>query len=306
VNHSIIDRLIDELDRRRVRIWAEDGRVHYDAPKGVLDERFTGLLRRHRDDILRHLERGEPGTDRPWLKELTANGAGTLVYAIPAAGVGPSAFRRWRDDVPSALDVVVVHTPGREDRLGETPYTRVGPLADRVAEAIRDHAGDRPFALFGHSAGALIGREVANRVAPRVLAVAGAVPPNLIGDDMSATDEELLGALAAWGATPRELLDDPDARSVFLPVLRADLSLVASCHTPDVERTDVPIIAFAGAQDASAPYRRCAAWSEWTAGPFAIHELDGDHFFPLDHGAALLGHIAAAMACSCPGRRVSA
>ncbi|MFF4934994.1 alpha/beta fold hydrolase [Streptomyces griseofuscus] len=299
MNHSITRHLLHELSRRRVRIWAENGQVHYDAPKDVLDERFTSLLRRHRDDILQHLEQSEREKEGPWLKELTSKNADMLLYAIPAAGVGPSAFRHWRDEVPPGLDVVVVHIPGREDRLNEDRYTDIIPLADRIAGAIRDHA-DRPFIIFGHSAGALIGREVAKRVTPRLLAVAAAVPPNLMDADMSATDDELVAALVEWGYTPQELLDDPDARSLILLTLRADLSLVESCHTPDVERLNAPIISFLGTHDSSVSYEDCAAWSEWTSGPFEIHTLDGGHFFPLDQGAALFSHITA-VASAHPG-----
>jgi surfactin synthase thioesterase subunit len=115
----------------------------------------------------------------------------------------------------------------------------------------------------------------------------------MIAEDMSATDDELLAALVDWAATPRAILEDPEVRSVFLPSLRADLSIVASCRLLEVECLGVPILSFAGSHDVSASFEMCAAWSEWTSGQFEIHTLTGGHFFPLAQGAALLDHITA-------------
>ncbi|MFD0850907.1 phosphopantetheine-binding protein, partial [Actinomadura adrarensis] len=110
-------------------------RLGQDVP---LDRFFTsatiaGIAQTLGEDASDHSGTPEPRRDGRWLKPLVSHGGETLLYVIPAAGVGPSAFRDWAREVPEGLDVVVVHTPGRENRLGEAPYTEVGPLADRIA-----------------------------------------------------------------------------------------------------------------------------------------------------------------------------
>lgn len=97
-----------------------------------------------------------------WLIPLTESGT-LLLYLLPAAGAGARTYRTWRDAAPNGLEVVAVQPPGREERFGEAPYTDVTPLADQVASQILG-ADDRPFGLFGHSAGGVVAHEVAKRI----------------------------------------------------------------------------------------------------------------------------------------------
>ncbi|GAB2810510.1 alpha/beta fold hydrolase [Streptomyces daliensis] len=323
----MIPHLLEDLRKRDILIWAEAGRIRYDAAPGALTPEVVGRLREHREEILRHLERdgdlpdaaqdahvpsgpeGGGGGEirlRPLLREAGgagANGTGTaraVVFVLPPAGAGPAMFQRWREEVPADLDVVLVHAPGREERLEEAAYTHVAPLADRVAEAVGSY-DDRAFVLLGHSAGALVAREVARRVGSprlRLLAVAGSPAPDAVtGDEAEADDGTLLDAMAAWGGTPGEILADPDACSVFLPCLRADLSVVASCRkSPEArERLDIPVIAFSGTEDQVVTHEEMRDWRHWTDGSFRIHRVPGGHFFPVTSGAAIFASITRAL-----------
>lgn len=75
---------------------------------------------------------------------------------------------------------------------------------------------DRPFAVFGHSYGALVAREVTRRLARSTdqqlaLFVAGSPPPDQVSPGAgSESDDELLSMLHGWQGTPPELLEDPD------------------------------------------------------------------------------------------------
>ncbi|RII87072.1 hypothetical protein DZF98_16130, partial [Clavibacter californiensis] len=61
------EQLIDDLTSRGVRLWAEDGRIRFRGPRGVIDDDRRELIRRHRDDVLTILERQDatgPGAPR--------------------------------------------------------------------------------------------------------------------------------------------------------------------------------------------------------------------------------------------------
>jgi medium-chain acyl-[acyl-carrier-protein] hydrolase len=81
------------------------------------------------------------------------------LFCLPFAGGGASIFRTWGRALPPTVEVCPVQLPGRENRLREPPYTDIQALAERLANQIHPYA-QKPFALFGHSMGALLAFEL--------------------------------------------------------------------------------------------------------------------------------------------------
>ena len=233
----------------------------------------------------------------PLLRAISGPTTGLLVFAFPAAGSGPSIFRRWLPHRPPGLELVAVHTPGRVDRCFEPAVSSAAPLADDIAAAI-DRYGDRPYVIFGHSAGALLAREVAWRLQrrgrpARLFVAAGAAAPDVAVDAglAEADDAVLIDALRDWGASPDALLSD-EVLEILLPCLRADMALANSCrrdHPPTADdRLDIPIIALAGADDPAIDWPDCQRWSAWTDAASVAHLIPGGHFFPFEQPDAIL------------------
>jgi surfactin synthase thioesterase subunit len=236
----------------------------------------------------------------PLLRPVSGPTTGLLVFAFPAAGAGPTVFRKWLPHRPPGVELVAVHAPGREDRCFEDPIASVTPLADDIAAAIEQY-GERPFAIFGHSAGALLGREVAWRLTRRsrplrLFVAAGAAPDAPIGASLAdAPDEVLIGAMRDWGGIPEHALQDEDMLDVLLPCLRADMAMADSCrtsHPPAAQdRIDVPIIALAGAEDEAIHWPDFQRWKAWTTAATVIHQVPGGHFFPFEQPEAVLDYL---------------
>src|SRR5688572_21943118 len=93
--------------------------------------------------------------DRWLLRPLSPGDARLRLFCLPYAGGGASAFRLWPPALAPEVEVCPIQLPGRENRLLETPFTDVSALVAALATAL-EPAVDRPFALFGHSLGALI------------------------------------------------------------------------------------------------------------------------------------------------------
>src|SRR5262245_14446672 len=85
------------------------------------------------------------------------------LLCLAHAGGGPSAFRAWRPAIPDSLDITSVPLPGREGL-----YTEPQPhdLATLVQDILERGASwfEGPYALFGHSMGALLAFELARAV----------------------------------------------------------------------------------------------------------------------------------------------
>ncbi|TXS45075.1 thioesterase [Streptomyces sp. uw30] len=234
-------------------------------------------------------------TDR-LLQVISGPTTGLLVFAFPPSASGPALFRRWLPFRPPGLELVAIHTPGRESRFAEPPVSSLTPLADDIAAAIDAYA-ERPYVIFGHSVGATLGREVAMRLRRRsrplsMLVAAGSAAPDILGDTTlaDADDQTLIGALREWGVTPDDMVDE-DVADVILPVMRADMAVDRACRLgrpPTAEdRLDIPIVAITGDDDPMAEinYR---SWAAWTDAAHSAHVVPGGHSVPFEQPAAVL------------------
>jgi surfactin synthase thioesterase subunit len=171
---------------------------------------------------------------------------------------------------------------------------------------VLDRAGER-FVLFGHSMGALLAHDLAERLCdagrpPEQLVVSAYRPPHLAARrqpdppvaDMS--DEDLRSYLAVRAGTPREILDLPELMRLVLPVLRADLTLCQSYRDTPRPPLPVPITAFGGAGDGVATVAELAAWAQRSSAGFRMEIFPGGHHYLFDDVAAVTGALASTLA----------
>jgi surfactin synthase thioesterase subunit len=212
--------------------------------------------------------------------------ASSQLFCLPYAGAGASAFRGWPTAFGDAVEVHAVLLPGRESRYRE-PCT-IEPHG--IAAAIADRA-DRPFAIFGHSFGGRLAFDVtralrqAGAPQPQRLYPSGCRPPHVRRNDglldgvADAEDGVLVDRLTATGGMPAELLAEPELLALLLPAMRADLRWLDSYRYDEQPPLTVPITAFAGANDTVVSPELMRGWARHTTGPFALHTLQGGHFF---------------------------
>lgn len=208
-------------------------------------------------------------------------------------------FRDWPNSLPEDIATIAVQLPGRDTRLDEHPHVHIGPLIEELLELL-DPLLDEPFAFYGHSMGARVALALshalraANKPGPQALFVASSAAPALgtrvRGWDES--DEGLIAYLRELGGTPQIVFDRPDLLELFLPTLRADLTVVATSGVPLRPPLDVPLRVFSGADDDEASPERMKAWQEETTGPYAFDVVPGGHFFDPEGVAHVLDVIA--------------
>lgn len=191
--------------------------------------------------------------------------------------------------------------PGREERLREPVPTDLAVLADEIVGRI-DPLTQTPYALYGHSMGALLAFEIVRRLesvgrpAPTLAFLAGYGAPHLFRSRNrlhTLRHDELIAELRRTRAIPAPVLDEPELMGLLAPILRADLAMCAAYVSRPVDEITVSagISAFAGADDPEVPVAAVAAWAEVTSGPFRLRVLPGGHFFVADAQALLLEAI---------------
>lgn len=213
------------------------------------------------------------------------------LFCFPFAGGGASIYRGWGDALPAAVEVCPVQLPGRERRFREPLHTRMDTLVSELGAALRPLL-DVPFALFGHSMGALVGFELARELRrqggprPVHLFVSGHRAPRLPEVNPPVyhlPDDRFLAELRRLNGTPRELLENEELMELLLPLLRADMGICESYgYTPE-DPLDVPVSVLGGDEDPEVPVPDLAPWSEETSRECTLRTYPGDHFFI--HGA---------------------
>lgn len=222
-----------------------------------------------------------------WLAPSRNPDAHARLFCLPHAGAGTAVYHGWKRLLPATIEVVPIQIPGRESRLAEPPITDAEALVEAIVLAIAGHL-DKPYAIFGHSMGALLALNLALRLRehglqePIHLFVSGrnALHIPIRGSIHKLTDREFLDALAVrYGGLPREIIETPEFLDLYLPILRADMTLTETFVYKKRAPLTYPLTAFSGKDDSNVSKEGLAAWQEHTTGRFESRWFDGDHFY---------------------------
>ncbi|MFK8911878.1 thioesterase II family protein [Streptomyces sp. YS-3] len=220
--------------------------------------------------------------------------AALRLFCFHHAGGSASFYGPWPSRVVPGVDVLPVQLPGRESRLRERRFqdagTAAGALADELAPWL-----DRPYAVYGHSMGALLAFAVvaarmrAGGRAPLAVFVGAYAAPHLTPPLPPADlygDADLARLLVDVGGLHPQFLGRADWLRALLPVVRDDLRICAShreAGLPDPaeegQRLPLDIRAFAGADDALVDAGAVHAWERYGRA-FRLTTVPGGHFFP--------------------------
>jgi surfactin synthase thioesterase subunit len=212
--------------------------------------------------------------------------ANLQLIGIPHAGGGASAFADWPGLVPEGVAFHALELPGHGARMREPLETDFDRLVERLAGELADVI-DGPYALFGHSLGALLAFEVARALRddigePAGLLVAGRNAPSLPSAHRPIhhlPDDEFVAALRGYGGLPEALSASPELLQLFLPALRADITLAETYQRRPGPGLRCPVTAFSGRRDPLVDDLGLVSWRRETTGPFTLTVLDGGHFF---------------------------
>jgi medium-chain acyl-[acyl-carrier-protein] hydrolase len=229
----------------------------------------------------------KPGRDK-WLKRFRESPGATMrLFCFPYAGAGASVFRKWPDGLPRNIELWALQLPGRENRFAEPASDLIGPIVEQVADAVSDLL-ERPFALFGHSMGALIAFELVRHLRrsgntlPAGLLVSGQRAPQIKETSPRRCDlpeKEFLEMLGNMNGTPRDVLGNPELMEMLIPVLRADFAVCQKYVYATEPPLPCPIVAFAGRQDGEVGPDMVQLWQEQTSADFKFRIFPGDHFY---------------------------
>jgi len=229
------------------------------------------------------------------------------LFCLPYAGASASLYCKWQPRLPSWIEICPVELPGHGRNITEAPLTTVAEMVERLLPDVQRSVRG-PYALFGHSMGAVLAFELAlslERAAggdrgarraslePRVVFASGTDAPSrrdprrYLALD---SDESILAELQRLAGTPEAVLADAELMELVLPILRADFAACARYSAERERRVRCPIEVFGGALDTTTP-EGLEGWREHTSADFALRMFSGGHFFIHEDVDQLLEHI---------------
>lgn len=226
--------------------------------------------------------------------------ASLRLFCLPFAGGGASAFRAWGALLAPDIEVCPVQLPGREDRYTESASTNVTALARAVARELMPFL-DKPYAMFGHSMGALVAFEVTQALRhgsqrePEHLFLAAYPAPQapLRRPIHELPDAAFIDEMRRLDGTPESVLQNEELMAFMLPVLRADFKACETYEYAARPPLSCPIVMYGGTEDREVEAGDLEEWRAQTTGPFSVRMLPGHHFFLQAARDQLLADMAA-------------
>ncbi len=219
---------------------------------------------------------------------------------MPYAGGGVAPYRLWHKSLPEDVEIFAAQLPGRESRLRETPLPSIHAMVAVLRPAI-EAMTDLPYAIFGHSMGALVAFEMV-----AALEASGVRKPSRLFVSARRSPEEpdpkppvhalpeaqFLDELQArYGAIPDAVRSEPELLELLLPVLRADIRAVETYVPTPGARVRCPVHVYGGVDDTHPFPTQLPRWDRVATSPITVRLFPGDHFYLNAQRDALLGDI---------------
>ncbi|AMS13093.1 hypothetical protein A3218_01695 [Pseudomonas chlororaphis] len=246
-----------------------------------------------------------------WLRGQARPGGRIRLYCFPYAHLSSTVFKEWQALLPEQVEVRPIELPNRGDRLRERPLQDMWALAATLTDVLGDEL-DQPFALYGHSAGALMAyvwcqhlRAVGKPLPRHLFAAAYSAP----GQEVNPVIRDMLEVYRQHGLERMPSLDDicqPGAEPVIgklidaleysmkqaglfnfsrelihaqLPSLVATFEMVDRFQPGAPAPLPLPISGLHGLGDIQVPAADVQGWRHLGNAGFTFKAFPGNHLF---------------------------
>ncbi|MFH0787428.1 MAG: alpha/beta fold hydrolase [Pseudomonadota bacterium] len=212
------------------------------------------------------------------------------LFCLPFAGGNAYSYRSLEEHLSPPIKVVPLEPPGRGRRIKETPLSSLPAIVIDLIDSMRPSL-DKPFALFGHSLGALAAFLVTSRLneeqlpLPAHLFLSGKGPPHRSPPEAgwhTLPLDEFKRKLAELGGSPAAVLANQELMDYFTPIIRQDLRILAEYEYTPVSPLNVPITVMIGTGERTTR-AEALEWSDLTTSECRVLQYEGSHFFLFDH-----------------------
>ncbi len=225
----------------------------------------------------------------------------TKLFCIPHAGGSATYYARFKEFFSEGIDVLPLEMAGRGRRCRDPLSTSMDVISGDLFAQIEPIGRSCPYALFGHSMGALLALMCAlrardkNMPLPEALFVSACATPDTFLNKppvpvSSFPPDQLWRYIRDLGGLPSAVVMSKELCQYLEPILYADFTALDTWHPVDIDPLPVPITVFLGSEDLLRE-STASKWSKLTTREFSIHSFPGNHFYLQDNWDALATHI---------------
>ena len=213
------------------------------------------------------------------------------MFCFTHAGGNASFFDGIGKDL-SEFELIKLEYAGHGTRHKEPCYQNFDELAEDVYRRLKQRYSGGDYALFGYSMGTIALVEILKKIlddpgmtAPFHVFLAAHEPHSKAElSDFSAgeSDERVKARTIRFGAVPGKLKDNRSFWRMYLPLYRADYSIIGAYRFEDLKlHTAVPATVFYS--EADTPRTEVELWRNYFTGECTYYEFPGGHFFIQEH-----------------------
>lgn len=223
------------------------------------------------------------------------------IFCLPFAGGAASKYSLWKKYMPNDIEIVPIQIPGRESRIKEPLEKDLVCLGDKIAEVIRDFESDgKPFAIFGHSMGGILGFEVTKKLEeqecfPQICFISSIDCISLKNTPSidALDDQQMLAFISQYGAAEdlTELQKYPKFFQIFMRIIRGDFIMLQNYTINKKIKISTPIYAFYSDEDTVVNKKSMTEWKKMTKNSFGCRCFSGNHFYLFDKSKIVIDEI---------------
>jgi len=224
------------------------------------------------------------------------------VFAIPFGGGSANYYKPWQPMIDKRIELIPLELSGRGNRMFEPLDKSLSHIVDDVYGQIQDRISDVPYALFGHSMGALISFELAQVIRqkqqplPRHIFLSGINSPRTLHPDDKAIHlldgDDFKKEILEMGGTGKEIFEHSELVDILVPVLKNDLRNVYEYQKKTLQYPPLTcnFSVLYGTEDRF-PQEQVRGWSSYTTGACEFYVFTGNHFFINEHTSKVISII---------------
>ncbi|MFJ7184007.1 thioesterase II family protein [Lysinibacillus xylanilyticus] len=211
-----------------------------------------------------------------------------ILFCLPYAGGSGVFYSSWKKYLEPNIQVIPIELKGRGGRINEPFYNDITEAVEDIISSLINYLGGNEYAIYGHSMGGLLAYELyykmekLNLKKPTHIFFSATNPPFeriKEKETQCLSNSELIEKVLALGGTPKEVFENSETSSIFLPIIKADFMLLEDfIFDPTREKINCGITLLNGLED-SIVSKEISKWDTLVLNKFNSFLLDGNHFF---------------------------